>query len=70
MWCEQITGFVEWITEGKGELTVVLDAKSQALKWQDIIVSEKDKVFYFMKMGGNTVISSHAEFTVFFICKL
>ena len=45
----------EWITEGGNELIVVADAKSQALKWQGIIVPERDKI-YFVKMGGNTDI--------------
>ncbi len=35
---------------------VVADAISQALKWQDIIVSEKGKENFFVKMGGNTDI--------------
>ncbi len=35
---------------------VVADAKSQALKWQGIIVPEKVKVFSFEKVGGNTDI--------------
>jgi len=35
---------------------VVADAKSQALKWQGIIVLERDKVLDFVKVGGNTDI--------------
>jgi hypothetical protein len=37
----KLSGFIEWVTEGKGEIKVVLDAESQALKWQSMIVLEK-----------------------------
>ncbi len=35
---------------------VVADAMSQALKWQDIIVSEIRQRLFFVKLGGNTDI--------------
>ena len=35
---------------------VVADAMSQALKWQDIIVSERRQSLFFVKLGGNTDI--------------
>ena len=37
----KLSGFIEWVTEGKGEIEVVLDAESQALKWQSMIVLER-----------------------------
>ena len=49
------SGDFEWITEGGDEIIVVADAIGQALKWQGIIVPERDKI-YFVKMGGNTDI--------------
>ncbi len=38
------------------KIRVVADAKGQALKWQGIIVLERDKVLNFVKVGGNTDI--------------
>lgn len=50
----KLSGFIEWVTEGKGEIRVVFDAESRALKRQSMIVLEKGS--FTAKLGGNTDI--------------
>ena len=63
------SGDFEWITEGGNELKVVADAIGQALKWQGIIVPEKDKI-YFCENGWQHGYIRPIEYSVFFILNI
>ena len=57
-------GIFEWVIEGDGEIIVVVDAISQALKWQSMIVLEKAN--FICEIGWQHGYIRPIEYSVFY----